>query len=87
MNLNHINIYIRVITSKQASDKHNGLNIQLKKCKKFIFNNKYFNNNDVYKDIGNTYKNNLRQRNKLLKPKTLIIIYSISQIKKKTLSK
>ena len=93
MFINHINVYIRVSTSKQASDGHNGLNIQLEKCKEFISNNqynKYFNNNGVYKDIGSTYnyKNNLRQRNKLLKllkPKTLIVIYSISRIGRNTI--
>lgn len=93
MFINHINVYIRVSTSKQASDRHNGLNIQLDTCKQYISDNKYskyFDKNNIYKDIGSTYnyKNKLGQRNKLLKlltPKTLIVIYSISRIGRNTI--
>ncbi len=40
MQINHINIYTCVGIAIQASNKHNGLDIQLKECKKLQEKNK-----------------------------------------------
>ena len=89
--INTINIYTRVSTNVQASDNHNGLDIQLKECKKY-FSKTYKKRTkfNILQDIGSSYnyKNKLVQRNKLLRtlqPESTIIIYSISRIGRNTI--
>jgi DNA invertase Pin-like site-specific DNA recombinase len=89
--INTIYTYIRVSTAIQASDDHNGLNIQLNECKKFISKNFKKNKKvNIFQDIGSSYnyKNKLTQLNKLIRelvPESIIVIYDISRIGRNTI--
>jgi DNA invertase Pin-like site-specific DNA recombinase len=91
--INSINVYIRVSTSKQASDDSNGLDIQLNACQQHCLKNYGKSKKvkaNIFQDIGSSYnyKNTLKERNKLLKKlpeESTIIIYDISRIGRNTI--